>query len=383
MELNKNIKVCHFSSVHSIHDTRVFSRECVSLAKYFDVTLIAIGNFTGQKQGVRIIGIPLAKTKLERFFGTTFKVFVSAIKTEADIFHIHDAEMLPFALVLGLLGKNVVYDIHENTKQDILLKPWLKQDLKAKAARMYDALLKFSSRFVHYIPVVANDQFLPIFHVKHKQYTVIQNFADVDEMRKYKVEDRLILPDNHIFYVGMIKDMYYDFNVLIEAVHQLKQKGFIVFVHAVGYFGANVKHDFEDNKYWHEVKEQIHFYGKLSMDSAYKISMQCKLGICLKNQPEEILVSHERKFFEYMAVALPSVFCQSKIYKDINDKYKIGEAIDLKSAEQMALAIQIILSNDDEYRLMQANCIKASEEKYNWKSQENLLVNLYESLIKN
>ncbi len=383
MEPNKNIKVCHFSSVHSIHDTRVFSRECVSLAKYFDVTLIAIGNFSGQKQGVRIIGIPLAKTKLERFFGTTFKVFVSAIKTEADIFHIHDAEMLPFALVLGLLGKNVVYDIHENTKQDILLKPWLKQDLKAKAARMYDALLKFSSRFVHYIPVVANDQFLPIFHVKHKQYTVIQNFADVDEMRKYKVEDRLILPNNHIFYVGMIKDMYYDFNVLIEAVHQLKQKGFIVFVHAVGYFGANVKHDFEDNKYWHEVKEQIHFYGKLSMDSAYKISMQCKLGICLKNQPEEILVSHERKFFEYMAVALPSVFCQSKIYKDINDKYKIGEAIDLKSAEQMALAIQIILSNEDEYRLMQANCIKASEEKYNWKSQENLLVNLYESLIRN
>jgi glycosyltransferase involved in cell wall biosynthesis len=369
--------------VHSIHDTRVFSRECLSLAKYFDVTLIAIGNFSGQKQGVRIIGIPLAKTKLERFFGTTFKVFVSAIKTEADIFHIHDAEMLPFALVLGLLGKNVVYDIHENTKQDILLKPWLKQDLKAKAARMYDALLKFSSRFVHYIPVVANDQFLPIFHVKHKQYTVIQNFADVDEMRKYKVEDRLILPNNHIFYVGMIKDMYYDFNVLIEAVHQLKQKGFIVFVHAVGYFGANVKHDFEDNKYWHEVKEQIHFYGKLSMDSAYKISMQCKLGICLKNQPEEILVSHERKFFEYMAVALPSVFCQSKIYKDINDMYKIGEAIDLKSAEQMALAIQTILSNEDEYRLMQANCIKASEEKYNWKSQENLLVNLYESLIRN
>lgn len=383
MEPTKNIRVCHFSSVHSIHDTRVFSRECVSLSKYFDVTLIAIGNFSGQKQGVRIIGIPLAKTKLERFFGTTFKVFVSAIKTEADIFHIHDAEMLPFALVLGLLGKNVVYDIHENTKQDILLKPWLKQDLKAKAARMYDALLKFSSRFVHYIPVVANDQFLPIFHVKHKQYTVIQNFADVDEMRKYKVEDRLILPNNHIFYVGMIKDMYYDFNVLIEAVHQLKQKGFIVFVHAVGYFGANVKHDFEDNKYWHEVKEQIHFYGKLSMDSAYKISMQCKLGICLKNQPEEILVSHERKFFEYMAVALPSVFCQSKIYKDINDKYKIGEAIDLKSAEQMALAIQIILSNEDEYRLMQANCIKASEEKYNWKSQENLLVNLYESLIRN
>lgn len=383
MEPNKNIKVCHFSSVHSIHDTRVFSRECVSLSKYFDVTLIAIGNFSGQNQGVRIIGIPKAKTKLERFFGTTFKVFVSAIKTEADLFHIHDAEMLPFAMLLGLLGKKVIYDIHENTKQDILLKPWLKPELKVKAAWLYDALLKFSNRFVHYIPVVANERFLPIFHVKPKQYSVVQNFADVNEMRKYRVDDRLMLPSNHIFYVGMIKDMYYDFNVLIEAVYQLKQKGFRVFVHAVGYFGANVKHDFEDNRYWKEVKEQIHFYGKLSMDSAYRISMQCKLGICLKNQPEEMLVSHERKFFEYMAVALPSVFCHSNIYTDINEEYKIGEAIDLKSANEMAEAIQKILNNEDTYRLMQANCIKASEEKYNWKSQEEILVDLYNKLIKN
>jgi glycosyltransferase involved in cell wall biosynthesis len=110
--------------------------------------------------------------------------------------------------------------------------------------------------------------------------------------------------------------------------------------------------------------------------------MQCKLGICLKNQPEEMLVSHERKFFEYMAVALPSVFCQSKIYSDVNEEYKIGKAIDLKSANEMADAIQRILSDEDAYRLMQANCIRASDEKYNWKSQEMILVDLYNKLIR-
>jgi glycosyltransferase involved in cell wall biosynthesis len=383
LETNKNIKVCHFSSVHSIHDTRVFSRECVSLAKYYDVTLIAIGSFTGKKQGVNIIGIPLPKSKLLRIFGTTFRVFTAALKTEAHVFHIHDAEMLPFALLLGFLGKKVIYDIHENTKQDILLKPWLKSDLKKKAADMYDTLLKFSTRFVHYIPVVANDGFLPVFHIKPNQFSVVQNYADVEEMRKYRVDNRLILPGNHIFYVGMIKDMYYDFNVLIEAVYQLKQKGLLVFVHAVGYFGANVKQDFEDNSHWHKVKDQIYFYGKLGMDSAYRISMQCKLGICLKNQPQEILVSHERKFFEYMAVALPSIFCDSHIYKEVNDTYKIGEAINLESAEEMANAIQKILSDEVSYSKLQANCIRASEEKYNWKSQEEILVNLYERLIRN
>jgi len=43
----KKVKVCHFSSVHKIDDTRVFYRECVSLAQDFDVTFIGIGDFTG------------------------------------------------------------------------------------------------------------------------------------------------------------------------------------------------------------------------------------------------------------------------------------------------------------------------------------------------
>ena len=51
---NTRPKVCHFSSVHHVWDTRVFYRECVSLAKEFDVTLIAIGkgDFVNAGRGV-------------------------------------------------------------------------------------------------------------------------------------------------------------------------------------------------------------------------------------------------------------------------------------------------------------------------------------------
>ena len=101
------------------------------MAVHFQVILIAIGDFTGSKNGVEIIGIPKPKSHLQRAFTTIFKVFALAIKQDADIYHIHDAEMLPFGLILSLLGKKVIYDIHENTKQDIFLKPWIPAKRKA------------------------------------------------------------------------------------------------------------------------------------------------------------------------------------------------------------------------------------------------------------
>lgn len=347
------------------------------MAAYFDVTLIAIGNFTGLKNGVQIIGIPKPKNRLQRAFGTIFKVFALAIKQNADVYHIHDAEMLPFGLVLSFLGKKVIYDIHENTKQDILLKPWIPEQRKQIIANLYDKLLQFSSNYIHYIPVVANDSFLPIFHVKENQYTVIQNFADSEQMGKYKVTERSILPGNHIFYIGMIKDMYYDINPLIDALFQLHQQGKTYYLHCVGYFGARTDHGFESNPNFEAIKNQIHFYGYLDMDTAYKISMQCKIGICLKNQPVEMLVSHERKFFEYLAIALPSIFCNSSIYTDITKNQEVGIPLDLNNPNQIAAAIEQLFSDTVFFKNCIAACQLATNQYYNWENEAIKLKNLY------
>lgn len=353
------------------------------MAAYFQVTLIAIGNFSGNKNGVNVIGIPKPINHIQRAFKTIFKVFALAIKQDADIYHIHDAEMLPFGLILAVLGKKVIYDIHENTKQDILLKPWIPAKRKALIAGFYDKLLKFSSNFIHYIPVVANDGFLPIFHVKENQFTVIQNFADTQQMNHYKITERSILPGNHIFYIGMIKDMYYDINQLIDALLILKNQGKIYYLHCVGYFGSRTDKGFESNTNYEAVKDQIHFYGFLDIDTAYKISMQCKVGICLKNQPETMLVSHERKFFEYIAIALPSVFCNSKIYTDVLEKYPVGIAVNLKNAHEIAAAIDELFNNNEFYQNCINACDMAAHEVYNWQSQSQKLKLLYQQLANN
>jgi glycosyltransferase involved in cell wall biosynthesis len=175
----------------------------------------------------------------------------------------------------------------------------------------------------------------------------------------------------------MIKDMYYDINQLIDALVILKNQGKIFYLHCVGYFGSRTDNGFESNLNYEKVKNQIHFYGFLDIDTAYKISMQCKVGICLKNQPESMLVSHERKFFEYISIALPSVFCNSKIYLNVLKKYQVGIAVNLNNPNEIAEAIDQLLTDNVFYNNCVIACEKATNEAFNWESQAVNLQKLY------
>ncbi|MEI6594936.1 MAG: glycosyltransferase [Bacteroidota bacterium] len=378
MKSNKNIKVCHFASVHTIVDTRVFYRECVSLAKHFDVTYIGIGNFSGMRDGVKIIGVHNPETRLKRLFNTTFKVCYLALKEDADIYHFHDAEMIVFGILLRILGKKVIYDIHENTYEDIMNKPWVPQRTKFFLGKSYRLMEWFASLFMPFILVIGRVEFAKRFMTKN--YTIIQNFADTNELKKFRIADRSKLANN-LFYIGTVYDYYYNFSKLIEAIYLLKQQNKIVQLHCVGYLGTLVERGLQNDENYKAVKDQITFYSHIVHPGGFEISKICKIGICLKNQPEEILVSHERKFFEYMAIGMPMITCDSHIYKDIIDQYQVGKYVDLEDANALSKTIDNLFTNDAELLQMSKNCITASEQKYDWESQEKLLLELYQKQI--
>ncbi len=371
-------RICHFSSVHHVWDTRVFYRECVSLAKEFDVTLIAIGEAGSYtRDGVKVISVSKPKSVFERFLYTVFKVFILAVKQNAVIYHIHDAEMVPFGIVLSLLGKPVIYDIHENTHDDILLKTWIKPKIRLVLAKGYNCLLWIGSKFLHYIVVVADPKFLSKFFVNEKNSTIIQNFANPNDFETYVVKDRSSLEGNHLFYVGMIKDMYYDIDPILKSLVLLKQKGIHCHLHLVGYVGAGKNLDLEKLDIWEEIKDQVTFYGFLETKEAYRISMKCKIGVCIKNQPNSMLVSHERKLFEYMCVGLPSIYCDAQIYKDLSKHGEIGLAVNLENSENISNALISILNDDRKLDEFSGNNLSLARNYFNWQFEEEKLHQLY------
>jgi glycosyltransferase involved in cell wall biosynthesis len=285
--------------------------------------------------------------------------------------------MVPFGILLSVLGKKVIYDIHENTHDDILLKPWLSPRIRKFLASLYNGMLWLGSKFMHYIVVLGDPIYLPKFFVNDGNSTIIQNFADVDELEPFLVNNRGDLPDNHLFYVGMIRDMYYNIDPVLEALYLLKQKGVICHLHLIGYFGSKTSKSFENLSFWGQIQNQVTYYGFLEMKEAYEISKKCKIGLCIKNQPEQMLVSHERKLFEYMAIGLPSIFCGQTIYSNLNRTHQLGLTVDLENAQSISNAIFELLNNPELLNSLSRSNILASRNQINWKTELEKLRKLY------
>ena len=108
-------RVCHLTSVHSSDDTRVFHKECVSLARAgYDVTPVAPGE-SREELGVHIVGVgekPVGT--LNRLTSPFAKhAYEAALALDCELYHLHDPELLPYALKLKRHGKTVIFDSHE------------------------------------------------------------------------------------------------------------------------------------------------------------------------------------------------------------------------------------------------------------------------------
>ena len=118
----KKINVCIISTVHSADDIRIYHKEIKSLKKAgYDVTLIAL-----PPQGIgtldslnKSIELKVPKNRLFRMIVASFKVLILSLMQRACIYHFHDPELIPVCLLLKLLGKKVVYDVHEDYSKSL------------------------------------------------------------------------------------------------------------------------------------------------------------------------------------------------------------------------------------------------------------------------
>ena len=108
--------VVHVTTAHRANDVRIFERECRSLAANgFRVTVVAPGPPPPQRHGVEFIEIAAPPDeRMRRLVGASPRAYRTASAIDADLFHIHDPELIPMGFLLTRHGKRVVWDAHED-----------------------------------------------------------------------------------------------------------------------------------------------------------------------------------------------------------------------------------------------------------------------------
>ena len=177
------IKVCHMTSAHNPEDVRIFHKECVSLAQAgFEVNLVERGK-SYTKYGVNIIGVGDKKgSRLKRMLLTTRAVYRQAVKVDADIYHFHDPELLPYGLLLKWKGKKVIFDRHENYYRQISIKSYINPLLRRLIASFYRIFEAFVCKRIDGVIVVVDYKGKdPGFNVTCKKKVAIANYPRLDQ----------------------------------------------------------------------------------------------------------------------------------------------------------------------------------------------------------
>lgn len=368
-------KVCHISTLHYTYDTRIFLKECCSLASNsYMVTLVIPGSKDEYLNGVHIKAIKKYDKVLLRLSLTVFEAFIRALKTKSKIYHFHDPELFFVGVIFKLLGKKVIFDVHENISAQIKRKNWL--PFRNVISYLYRGVDFLSSKLFYMI--FAENSYVEVYQNFKPNYEVVLNLPDLTYLERYIVSNRSNL-GNEFFYVGGIS---FDRGIdsIIESLVVLKSKMNDFTFHCIGSIDDGVMEDLNKLDSFKLVKDNVIFYGPLKLSDAYEISKSCKLGLSILKPIENYKKSYSTKFFEYMSVQLPVITSDFELYESVIKKRNCGICVDPLDPKAIALSIYKLLNDDALAKQMGENGRRAVIEKYNWSIEEEKLVNVYRQL---
>ncbi|AYA70199.1 glycosyltransferase [Acinetobacter sp. WCHA55] len=365
-------KIAHLTSVHPRYDVRIFVKECSSLAKKYQVNLIvADGNGDEIINDIQIHDVGKFNGRLNRMLKATQAVFQKAKFIDADIYHLHDPELIPIGLKLKKLGKKVIFDAHEDLPNQIKAKHYLHpvfRSLLSMSVKYYEqyACSRLDGIIVAAEPII-KDKFLAI----NPKTEDINNYPKLEELADISESKRI---NNQICYVGGIT----------------RVRGIIEMVKAIQLTEADcqlvIAGNFSDSSLEAEVKslpgwKRVKFLGYVDRAGIRNIMETSCLGLVTLHPTDSYLNSMPIKMFEYMCSGMPVVSSDFPLWQKIINDSQSGKFVDPLDSLQIAKAIDFYLLDKEE-------SLKAGQfgrefvlKKYNWANEEEKLFNFYDDIL--
>lgn len=177
------MKICHMTSAHPQEDIRIFHKECVSLASAgYETYQISCGE-TYDKFGIHLIGVGAQqKSRKGRMIKSAKKVYQAAVALDADVYHFHDPELLPYGLKLKQAGNKVIFDSHEDVPAQIMDKTWIPKLLRRVVSGVYKAYETYVVKHLDAV-VAATPHIAESFKGRCKKVVVINNYPKLDDIK--------------------------------------------------------------------------------------------------------------------------------------------------------------------------------------------------------
>ena len=369
-------RVAHLTSDHTAMDSRIFYKECRSLSRAgYQVTLVAPHTDDIEIDGVSIKAIRPPETRWTRLSRTLIEILRLATKVDADLYHLHDPELLPIGLWLRGRGKAVIYDVHDDfpalasisnyhpfegplrpfpayfiRRMENLAAPRMSAIVAAdETLGMRFAALNDKCFIIHNLPMP--EELAPIVPVPwHRRacavayvgtFTTWRGLGEMVQAMDYvpkKLDCKLLL-------VGTMKDQYR------KLIAELP-----------GY-------------------ERVQLIGRVDRAGVRDILSSVRAGLSVAHPLPFVTLTWPIKIFEYMAAGIPVVASDFPLWRELLGRPPAGMFVNPLDPKSIANAIEYVLCEPSSAERMGLLGRRAVEERWNWSGEEQSLIRLYWDLF--
>ncbi len=365
--------IAHLTSAHPRYDIRIFFKECQSLLLNGSELSLVVADGCGNEvsNGVQIFDVGRSKGRLNRMFYVPHLVFLKAIELDAEIYHLHDPELLPIGMKLKKLGKKVLFDSHEDVPKQILGKHYL-----------HPLLSKFISKFYAFYENYACSRFdgivaaTPYIRDKFKlinQRTIdINNFPILSEFEGVIGDEKSL---NEVCYVGTIAQV----RGVLELVVAMELTYPGVRLNMVGAFAEKkIQESVSLQPGW----EKVNNLGVQDRQGVGAVLGRSVAGLVNLHPLINYLDALPIKMFEYMSAGIPVIASDFPLWREILEDNECGICVNPLNPQDIANAINYLISHPEEAKRMGENGRRAVLEKFNWSIEEKKLIQFYEEVLK-
>jgi glycosyltransferase involved in cell wall biosynthesis len=375
--------VVHLAPGYWAGDPRLYHLECSSLIDAgYQVEVIAqgaleeIGNFSIRLSSLGQYGHATLGWRLMERVKRDQTAYRLAVNSNADLYHFHSPEFIPWGLRLKRTSKRpVIFDCREDYEGyarqrrgiPAVLRPalarWVRSKL-SKAARKLDAV------------ITADQGTANQFAADARRVVVIHNFPRLElfprsdvylSSRPYDLVYHGSIPKYHLEVCLAVDD------VLEQRGHRLRWRFISKAIPEINWFRAELRR--------RGIEERFRIDDRVPHDQIGREISKAKIGIIpLPNLPK-FLNNIPRKLFEFMAMELPVVMSDLPPSRPFVSNGSCGFMVPPADYAAYADAIIELVKNPDLRCAMGKEGRRRVEQGYNWEKESRKLLALYDELL--